>query len=305
MFDYYSLSALKFVIQEGSFESAASLLSITPSALSQRIKVLEDRVGCALVIRGRPCKPTEVGQKLCRHVDRVRILEHEIRDFVPTMIHPEESRVSIPIAVNADTLATWFIEVLSQFTEVENISVKLSVDNEDQTSNWLKNGKVLAAVTSHSSPPAGCTSKFLGYMSYTAAASPKFNEKYFLEGITVSSIINAPSLRFNSKDDLQTRWVNKYFADQLLLESHDIPSPQGFIDASLSGIGWGMFPKGMIKNHLETGRLVELKSGCDVDVPLYWQHAKIASKVLDSMSSFVMKVALKKLELTPRSQHQS
>ena len=45
MFDYAALEALATVLREGSFERAARRLHVTPSAISQRIKQLEERAG--------------------------------------------------------------------------------------------------------------------------------------------------------------------------------------------------------------------------------------------------------------------
>ena len=56
MLDYASLFALSTVVREGSFERAARALNVTPSAISQRIRLLEERVGCALVVRAQPVR---------------------------------------------------------------------------------------------------------------------------------------------------------------------------------------------------------------------------------------------------------
>lgn len=49
------LAALAAVIECGSFDAAADRLHVTPSAVSQRIKALESRVGQVLVVRDKPC----------------------------------------------------------------------------------------------------------------------------------------------------------------------------------------------------------------------------------------------------------
>ncbi len=104
MFDYAALSALAAVVREGSFERAAQVLFVTPSAVSQRIRALEERVGCALVIRGPPCRATDTGRRLCQHVDRVRLLEHELQGVLPALAPDGVSRVALPVAVNAPGL---------------------------------------------------------------------------------------------------------------------------------------------------------------------------------------------------------
>src|SRR5580658_1294190 len=108
MLDYSSLTAVAAVVREGSFEKAARTLNVTPSAISQRVKSLEERLGGVLIVRGQPCKATEVGRLLCRHVEQVGILEHELHSVLPRLDGKGEDPepVKIRVAVNADSLAT-------------------------------------------------------------------------------------------------------------------------------------------------------------------------------------------------------
>ena len=147
MLDYAALSALAAVVREGSFERAALTLHVTPSAVSQRIRALEERVGCALVVRSQPCQATETGRRLCQHVDRVRLLEQELQGTLPALAPEGAARVALPVAVNADSLATWFAPALARYAADAPVLVDLAVDDQDHTSEWLRSGAVLAAVT--------------------------------------------------------------------------------------------------------------------------------------------------------------
>lgn len=62
--DYRTLQALDAVIRERGFERAAQKLCITQSAVSQRIKQLENLFSQPLLVRTIPPRPTEQGQKL-------------------------------------------------------------------------------------------------------------------------------------------------------------------------------------------------------------------------------------------------
>jgi LysR family transcriptional regulator (chromosome initiation inhibitor) len=192
MLDYASLSALAAVVREGSFERAARALHVTPSAVSQRIRLLEERIGCALVVRGQPCHATETGRRLCQHVDRVRLLEHELNSEVPTLGHDGEARVPLPIAVNADSLATWFAPAVVGFAAAAPVLMEISVDDQDHTSEWLRSGAVLAAVTGTPRPASGCNSQALGAMRYLAAASPEFVERYFRQRCGYQQFVPGP-----------------------------------------------------------------------------------------------------------------
>jgi len=291
MLDYASLSALAVVVREGSFERAARALHVTPSAISQRIRLLEERVGCALVVRGQPCHATDMGRRLCQHVDRVHLLEQELKDALPALAPDGPVRVRLPIAVNADSLATWFSPAVAAFAADAPVLMDVTVDDQDHTSEWLRSGAVLAAVTGNARPATGCNSKPLGAMRYLAAASPAFVARYFSDGVGAGSLARAPSLVFNTKDELQTRWAHRLCHRHVELPRHTLPSSQAFVTAALAGMGWGLHPQALIAAHLEEGSLVTLLPDAPLDVPLYWQQARAASALLDGLNRQILSAA--------------
>ena len=291
MLDYASLSALASVVREGSFERAARALSVTPSAISQRIRLLEERVGCALVVRGQPCQATETGRRLCQHVDRVRLLEQELQGALPALAPEGIARVALPVAVNADSLATWFAPAMAAFAARAPVLMDVAVDDEDHTAEWLRSGAVLAAVTASARQAVGCNSQPLGSMRYLATASPAFAERHFSGGVGAGSLAQAPSLQFNTKDELQARWVRRLCHRHVELPRHTLPSPQAFVVAAVAGMGWGLQPEVMVRAQLKTGALVELVPGSSLDVPLHWQQARAASTLLDGLTRQVVVAA--------------
>ena len=291
MIDYSSLFALAAVVREGSFERAARSLHVTPSAVSQRIRLLEERMGCALVTRSQPCEATPAGRRLCQHADLVRLLELELHGDIPAFMQGEAAHAKVPVAVNADSLATWFVSAAIAFASTAPALVQLSVDDEDHTAQWLRSGKVLAAVTADEKPAAGCNSRSLGAMRYVAAATPEFVRRHFHHGVDAASLAAAPSLRFNAKDELQQRWVERHCGGRVDLRSHTLPSPHAFVAASLGGMGWALHPLALVDTHLASGSMVELVPGSALDVPLYWQQARIASRVMDSLGHAVVSAA--------------
>lgn len=291
MLDYSSLFALAAVVKEGSFERAARALHVTPSAVSQRIRLLEERLGCALVIRGQPCEATETGRRLCQHIDRVSLLEHELQADMPWFLQEEPTRTSVSIAVNADSLATWFMQAAVTFGKGDVALLQIAVDDEGHTAQWLRSGQVLAAVTATEAPAAGCNSLPLGAMRYLAAASPAFLARHFPQGIDTASLAQSPSLMFNAKDELQQRWVEQHFGTRVPMSRHTLPSPQAFVAAALGGLGWAMHPHALVREHLSSGALVELKPDSRLDVPLYWQHARMASSLLRNLTRAVVAAA--------------
>ncbi|MCX2862000.1 LysR family transcriptional regulator ArgP [Paucibacter sp. PLA-PC-4] len=291
MLDYAALSALAAVMREGSFERAARALHVTPSAISQRIRLLEERVGCALVIREQPCRATETGRRLCQHVDQVRLLEQELHTALPALSADAPARVPLPIAVNADSLATWAATALASFAADNPVLLEVLVDDQDHTSERLRSGAVLAAVTASARPAAGCNSRPLGAMRYRATASPAFIQRYFADGVGAGTLALAPSLVFNTKDELQASWARRLCHRHVELPRHTLPSSHAFVSAAAAGMGWGLHPESMIARQLSEGSLVELVPDTPLDVALYWQHARAASGLLDRLTGAVLSAA--------------
>lgn len=291
MLDYDALAALAAVIREGSFDRAARALHVTPSAVSQRVRLLEERMGCALVIRGQPCRPTDTGRRLCQHVDHVRLMEQELQQAMPALAAEGEARVTLAVAVNADSLATWLAPALATFAARAPVLMEVSVDDQDHTAQWLRTGTVVAAVTGTARPATGCNSLALGAMRYVAAASPAFVARHLADGVDAASLALAPSLLFNTKDELQDRWTRRLCHRHVELPRHTLPSSQAFVTATLAGMGWGMLPLALAQPHLQDGGLVEVVPGTPLDVPLYWQQARAASHLLEGLTREVVAAA--------------
>ncbi len=297
MLDYQSLEALAAVVREGSFERAAQTLHVTPSAVSQRVKLLEERLGRVLVLRGQPCQATDAGRHLCRHVEQVGLLEHGLRQVLPGVL-PEpgsSERATLRVAVNADSLATWFMSAARAFTEGGSELLDTSLDDQEHTAQWLRGGQVLAAVTALAKPVVGCNSVALGRMRYVAAASPQFVQRHFARGVDSSSLAQAPILVFNQKDQLQQQWMAMRGAGAAQPPRHWFPASQAFVDAALEGIGWGMHPQNLVNSHIANGALVELLPAAPLDVALYWQHVRVALPGLQRLTAAVCAAAQQQL----------
>ena len=288
MLDPDQLAALAAVHRRGSFELAAADLRVTPSAVSQRIKALEERIGSLLVRRGQPCKATAAGLRLIRHFDEIALLEHGLAADISTML---PGRAALRIAVNADSLATW---VLPALANTDGFLFDVVIDDEGHSQEWLRRGEVAAAVTSEGAPLQGCDTVSLGALRYVAAASPAYLARWMPEGPTPEALRQAPSLCFSEKDRLQADWVSRLTGGQIgrdMLPSHRIASTQGFVDACLAGMGWALHPRVMIEPHLESGALMELAPGAPLDVSLYWQYSRVTAEPIRKLTGEIRKAA--------------
>jgi len=294
--DYAALRAVAAVVRTGSFERAAASLNVTPSAVSQRIKHLEERLGAVLIERGTPCTATDKGLALCRHMDRVGMLEKDLMEHLPELSGAEGAgQVTLNVATNADSLGTWFLEAIASFTRATDYLVNVAIDDEDHTADWLRRGRVLAAVTSLERPVQGCRVTPLGALRYQATASPDFVARYFPDGLTEEAFQNAPALTFNQKDRLQTVWAREVFGQDLSFPTHWLPSTQSFLEGSLAGMGWALNPVQLARRHLERGDLVELAPGQMLERHLFWQINRLAADQLHELSRSILAVARREL----------
>jgi LysR family transcriptional regulator (chromosome initiation inhibitor) len=286
MFEHPQLEALSAVIRLGSFDAAASHLSVTPSAVSQRIKQLEDRIGMILVQRGQPCTATQVAQKLLIHNDQMQLLE---RGLALNLGLSVDATAAVRIAVNADSLATWLLPALAQ---VDGFLFNLIIDDQDHSESWLKNGEVAAAITSRVTPLQGCDCYQLGALQYVATASPDFIARYFSDGLTAKSFSNAPALTFNSKDRLQRDWAASVIGKAVNIPTHYIASAQGFVDATVLGIGWGVNPRFLVEDHIKEGRLKPLAPDWPLETPLSWQVSRLTANALKPVTEAISAAAV-------------
>lgn len=291
MLDYALIDALAAVLREGSFERAARALHVTPSAVSQRVRLLEERLGQVLVVRANPARATPAGRALARHAEQVGLLEHELLTELPELAQGVHGRVTLPVAVNADSLATWFIAAAAEATADAPLLLDLSLDDQEHTAERLRSGEVVAAVTALAEAVPGCRSVPLGRLRYCATASPAFIRRHFAEGVNADSLSKAPALTYSRRDRLQAQWIEQVLGHDLPAPTHWLPSTQAFVDGCLAGLGWGMNLKAMVQPLLDRGELVDLAPGQTLTVVLYWQHRRRGLAVLEALSRAVQKAA--------------
>lgn len=288
MLDYAALCVVAAVVREGTFERAAAALHISPSAVSQRVRAMEERLGAILILRSHPCQPTELGRRLCAHFDAVRLLE---ADLAPDLKSQGTQPITLKIAVNSDSLASWLAPAIVDFADASGLLVELVMDDEDHTADRLRSGEVVAAITSESLPVQGCRTTRLGELRYLACASPDFAARHFPSGPTADALLHAPYMRFDRRDDLQTRWAMEQLGLPLGGRVHWIPSTRAFLDLALRGLAWGMQPAGLAAPHIADGSLVELVPGAPIGVTLYWTVARLHADALRQLTEAVRRVA--------------
>ncbi|MFF2844022.1 LysR family transcriptional regulator ArgP [Paenarthrobacter sp. NPDC057981] len=297
-FSSEQLQTFASVLSEGTLEAAARLLHITPSAVSQRLKALEQSTGRVLLQRSNPALATEAGEVVLRLARQMAQLEADAAKELG--LHGDRPRLAVPIVVNADSLAVWFLKALAQVPGNLNVTFDLHRDDEQHSTSLLRSGTVMAAVTATPDPVQGCRVESLGTMRYLPVAAPHFVDRWFPdfpEGLVGAALNAAPTVDFDRKDTYQWAFVrSRLQAEGKSLPErkgprHYVPASQDFGDAIRLGLGWGLIPEVQCGPDIADGRLIELAPAQPFDVPLYWQRWRTASSVLDTLSETVREVS--------------
>ena len=289
-FDPDALECLAAIVEEGGFERAARRLSITQSAVSQRLRALEAQVGTVLIVRSRPLKATSAGQLLLKHTKMVRLLradlERDLKELAPSSLRGAREEERISIAINADSIATWALPALTGLAR-QGLPMEIITDDQDFTQEWLRQGQVLGCVTTLKQALRGCKMVALGAMDYVVVATPALvQERLGNAGLTAHNFRDIPFVAFNRKDDMQSEFVGKAFGLKCVtLNQLFVPSSEGQLRAVLAGWGVSVVPRLLAQGLIDQGQLINLAPGCTLPIQLYWHCWNLESEVLDALTT--------------------
>ena len=294
-FDPDALECLAAIVEEGGFERAAQRLSITQSAVSQRLRALEAQVGTVLIVRSRPLRATSAGQLLLKHTKQMRLLradlEHDLRELAPGSGSRAREEERVAIAINADSIATWALPALNGLAG-KGLAMEIIADDQDFTQEWLREGQVLGCVTTLKQALRGCKVVPLGAMEYVAVAQPDHAKRHFPKGLNPHNFRDVPFIAFNRKDDMQSEFVGKAFGlKRVALNQLFVPSSEGQVRAVLAGWGVSVVPELLARGLLAQGQLVNVAPAYALPIQLYWHCWNLQSEVLDALTAALTQAA--------------
>lgn len=281
--------AFRAVITTGSFEQAALSLHLTPPAISQRVRALESALGSALVVRSRPCRATETGQRLMQFLKRATLLE---ADLMAELAERSDAPLVVVAALNADSLGTWFFPALAEVLIRERVLLDLTVEDQDHTYSLLETGLAIGCISTEPKPMRGCTASALGSMRYRLVASSGFRQQHFSNGLTRNAARKAPVVAYTRKDSL----TSSFLLQQLGLPDgaypcHYVPGAEPHFNAIRYGLGYGMVPELLLADSLAKGDVVDLVEHAPLDISLYWHTWKVQSPRMENLSRQIVEAA--------------
>lgn len=290
MLDYKLLHALSVVLSEQSFDKAALVLSITQSAVSQRIKLLEQTLGQPVLIRAQPLEATAIGKKLLAHYQQVKLLE---QDILPDISGDNPTATTVVnIATNADSLATWFISAAAKVCHHHKVALNLRLADENRTLNFLKDGEVFGAISTHERALPGCTLDKLGEMKYVLVAAPSFVERYFKNGLNAKTLSQAPAVAYDQKDDMHIKYIEKNFGLKGgSYPCHTVRSSEAFVGFAKQGLAYCLIPKLQIQTELYNAELIDLMPNNTLTRTLYWHRWVLLKGVFKHLSEAIIEEA--------------
>ncbi|MDX1598444.1 MAG: LysR family transcriptional regulator ArgP [Marinobacter sp.] len=281
MIDYKLLEALATVIECGGFERAGVALGLSQSAVSQRLRTLEIRLGQPVLVRSPAIRATPAGQRLLNHVQQVQLLERDLADSIPALSEPT---ARLRIALNADSLATWWATAIGEFCAEEALLLDMVIEDQDIGLRRMREGDVAACLCSSPQPMAGARCVPVGTMTYLPLATPAYVQRYFDNGFTDASLRNAPAIVFGPNDQLQHRFLAQcgYHGP---VPHHLCPSSEGFVKLALAGMGYGMIPEIQARDEIRAGRLTTIAPEQALEIQLYWHFWRHSGGVMERLTA--------------------
>ncbi|MES2127809.1 MAG: ArgP/LysG family DNA-binding transcriptional regulator [Pseudomonadota bacterium] len=291
--DYRALAVLDAVATTGSFEKAALLLGMSQSAVSQRIKALEDATGRLLVIRGTPSVPTGLGQRLVVHHRHVKLMEAAL----DIDLGQDVSLPDVAVAVDADSLATWFAQALPSLLSPPRCQFAVAAADAEHALKLVREGAVFGAVASAPDGPAdhanGTSSTPLGILRYLCVATPVFAGHWFGDGFSIEAVKLAPAVVSERK--LLAGFLARHFDYKGAFPHHTLPVSGALNGCISAGVAYGLMPELQALALIDKGSLVDLNPGKTFDQALAWHAWNIDTPFTRTLSEHIVETARRTL----------
>lgn len=289
--DYRALAVLDAVVGQGSFEKAAVALGISQSAVSQRIKALEDAAGRLLIVRGQPALPTGLGQRLVSHYRNVKLMEASL----DIDLGNQTSMPEVALAVDAASLATWFPLSLQPLLSPPRCQLNVQQADTGLALHLVREGSVFGCVAAGPAEAQanGPQVTPLGRMRYVCVATKAFAGHWFGDGFSEEAARLAPAVVCDR--DMMGGFLQQALALRGAYPHHTLPLSAASSECVFGGLAYGLLPWQQVAAALADERLVDLAPGQSVDVALHWHAWNLDTPFTRALSEQIIATAARYL----------
>jgi DNA-binding transcriptional LysR family regulator len=250
-----ALAMLQSIARAGSFAAAARDLGLVPSALTYRVRQIEDALDVLLFDRSsRQSRPTEAGAELLREGARLLVEIDAVANRVKRVATGWEPQLTL--ALDSIISKPTVMELCEGFFALNPPTrIKLRDEVLSGTMQALTSGQADMAIGVSLEPgsSAGIQGKPLGLITFVYAVAPHHPLAAAPEPLSDALI---QQYRAVAVADTVQRGSGLTFG---LLSGQDVftvATMQAKLDAQLRGLGTGFVPESMARPFIETGRLV-------------------------------------------------
>lgn len=249
-----TLGMLQAIASAGSFAAAARALGMVPSALSYRVRQIEDALDVLLYDRSsRQARPTEAGAELLREGNRLLADLEAVANRVKRVATGWEPQLTM--AVDSIIAKPTVMELCERFLAPQPPTrIKLRDETLSGTLEALTSGQAdLAIGVAEVNLQDGLASQPLGEVSFVYAVAPHHPLAAATVPLTDEMVRQHRAV---AVADTITRGGGLSIG---LLGGQDVftvATMQAKLDAQLRGLGSGFVPEGMARPYIEAGRLV-------------------------------------------------
>ena len=274
-----ALEMLQRISETGSFAAAARLQSLVPSALTYRVRQIEDALDVLLFDRSsRNARLTPAGDELLREGARllhdIDAIAHRVKR-IATGWEPQFT-LSVDSIISKSTVMELCEAFFAQFKgETPPTRVKIRDEALSGTLAALTSGQADIALGVSAEPSADATiaSKPLGRFNFVYVVAPSHPLAHMPEPLSDATL---QQHRAVAVADSVQRGNGLTFG---LLGGQDVftvPSMEAKIDAQIRGLGAGFLPETMARPYVDTGRLVQkqvARAERVINVGYAWRNA--------------------------------
>lgn len=258
-----ALSMLQTVASTGSFAAAARSLNVVPSALSYRVRLIEDALDVLLFDRsGRQARVTEAGQELLREASRLLGEIDSVANRVKRVATGWEPMLTI--AVDSVIARDPLLDLVNSFYSLDPPTrLKLRDETLLGTIEALTSGEADLAVgavldaASLAFTATGIRSRPLGELAFVYAVAPHHPLARREEPLSDEVLRQYRAVAAADSSRAGPSMTVNLVGGQDVLT---VPTMQAKLAAQLHGLGGGFLPEPMARPYIEAGHLVERRT---------------------------------------------